>query len=43
MLLKLEWGVDEYLCLPGIGAKHIKANGERALRRLFNDTVYIKF
>ena len=28
ILLKLECGVDEYLCLPGIGIKHIKANGK---------------
>ena len=30
-LLKLECGIDEYLCLPGIGTKHIKANGKQVL------------
>ena len=31
ILLKLECGVDEYLCLPGIERKHIKANAKRGL------------
>ena len=26
---KLECGIDEYLCFPCVGTKHIKANGKR--------------
>ena len=51
ILLKLEYGVDEYLCFPGIGTKHIKTNGKRVFfflgggggGRSFNATVYIEF
>ena len=28
---KLECGIDEYLCFPCVGTKHIKANGKWAL------------
>ena len=31
MLPKYECGVDEYLCFPYVGTKHIKANGKRVL------------
>ena len=33
-LLKLEYDVDEYLYLPFVVTKHIKANGKRVLEAL---------
>ena len=31
ILLKLKFGVDEYLCLPCVGTEHIKANDKQVL------------
>ena len=36
-------GVDEYLCFPCVGTKHIKANGKRGLEEFVHGTVYMEF
>ena len=43
ILLKQKCGVDEYLCLPCVGTKNIKAIGKWIWRRLFSDTVCMEF
>ena len=40
---KLKCGVDEYLCFPCVGTKHIKANGKRVLEVFIHSTVYEEF
>ena len=43
ILLKLKLGLYEYPCLPCVGTKHIKVNGNGFFRHFFNDTVYMEF